>query len=128
MEPYSPQVLAHYTEPRNPGALPGATGRGRSGDGAGGDLMIEIAIRASGDVVEEARFRAFGCSATIAAASATTVLLRGRDLPGARTLSAEAIEAALGGLPEGKRHCAEHAALAARAAVEDHERGMRDER
>lgn len=114
---YTPQVMDHYSNPRNPGALPDATGVGQSGEGTGGDLLIQVSLRASGGVVEEARFRAFGCSASIASASATTELLQGRTLESAEALSADEIEAALGGLPPSKRHCAEHAAAAARAAA-----------
>lgn len=117
---YSQQVIDHYTEPRNPGALPGATGRGQAGDGAHGELLIQIQLRASGEVIEEARFRAFGCSASIAAASVTTELLRDRTVESALGLQAEEVERALGGLPEGKRHCASYAAEAARAAARDH--------
>ena len=69
--------------------------------------------------MEEARFRAFGCSASIASASVTTEILGGRTLESARRIEPAEIEAALGGLPESKRHCAEYAAAAARAAAED---------
>ncbi len=117
---YSPQVIEHYTNPRNPGALPDATGRGQAGDGTKGELLIQIQIRASGNVVEEARFRAFGCSASIAAASATTELLQGRAVERALELDADEVEEALGGLPESKRHCASYAADAARSAIRDH--------
>lgn len=120
MTEYSPEVIDHYTDPRNPGALPDATGTGQAGQGSGGELMIRIQVRAAGGVVEEARFRAFGCSASIAAASVTTELLRGRSVAAASLLDAAEVERALGGLPESKRHCAAYAAEAARAATRDH--------
>ncbi|MDP9351241.1 MAG: iron-sulfur cluster assembly scaffold protein [Chloroflexota bacterium] len=117
---YSLEVIDHYSHPRNPGALPDATGRGQSGQGTGGELLIQIAIRAKNGVVEEARFRAFGCSASIASASMATELLAGRTLPRALELGPEEIEQALGGLPASRQHCAAHAAAAARDAVQDH--------
>ena len=117
---YSAEVIEHYTNPRNPGALPGATGKGQAGEGTGGELLIQIHLRVSGEIIEGARFRAFGCSASIAAASVTTELLEGRRLDAALELEVAEVERALGGLPESKRHCAEYAAEAARAAVRDH--------
>ena len=116
---YTPQVIDHFTNPRNPGVLPDATGRGQAGEGTRGELMIQISIRAQDGVVEEARFRAFGCSASIASASVTTELLAGRTIASALELAPEEIKAALGGLPESKSHCAHYAAEAARAAAED---------
>ena len=116
---YTDQVRDHFSNPRNPGALPDATGRGQAGEGTSGELMIQLTVRAPAGTVEEARFRAFGCSASIAAASVATELLLGRTLAAAAELSPEEIEAALGGLPEGKRHCARYAAEAARAAARD---------
>lgn len=116
---YTPQVIEHFSNPRNPGALPDPTGRGQAGEGANGELMIQISLRAPDGVVEEARFRAFGCSASIASASVATELLRGRTLQAASALSAREIEDALGGLPESKRHCARYAADAAQSAARD---------
>jgi len=117
---YTPEVVEHFQNPRNPGALPNATGNGQEGDGTNGELLIQIQIRANAQTVMEARFRAFGCSASIASASVTTELLQGRSLRSALTLDAAEIEDALLGLPVNKRHCAEYAAKAARAAVRDH--------
>lgn len=114
---YTPQVIDHYENPRNPGTLPDADGVGQAGDGRNGDLLIRISLRSAGGVVEEARFRAFGCSASIASASVATELLAGRSLEAAEQLAPEEIEAALGGLPDHKRHCARYAAEAARAAA-----------
>lgn len=119
---YTPLVIEHFTNPRNPGSLPDATGTGQSGDGSNGEILIQIALRAGGGadgVIEEARFRAFGCSASIASASVVTELLQGRTLGAALTLGADEVEAALGGLPASRKHCAEHAVRAARAAAAD---------
>lgn len=116
---YTDAVREHFANPRNPGKLADATGSGQAGEGTGGDLMIQIGIRAPEGVVEEARFRAFGCSATIASASVTTELLKGRSLQQVLALGAEEVDAALGGLPACKRHCAAYAAEAAHAAARD---------
>ncbi len=120
MTEYSTQVIEHYSNPRNPGTLPEATGWGQAGQGTNGELLIQFSIRAVEDVIEEARFRAFGCSASIASASATTELLIGRPLQQALALQGDDVQQALGGLPTHKQHCATYAAAAARAAVQDH--------
>ncbi len=120
MAEYTPQVIEHYEHPRNPGALPNATGKGQAGGGEDGEILIQIQIRAEDDSITVAHFRAFGCSASIASASVTTELLRGRSLPSALELDATEILDALNGLPVDKHHCAEYAASAARAAVQDH--------
>ena len=114
---YAPKVIDHFTSPRNVGSLPEATGCGLAGDGVDGSLRIEVSVRATAGWIHEARFRAFGCSAAIAAASVTTELLTGATLDDAQRLTAKAIEAALGGLPPDKRYCADYAALAASRAV-----------
>lgn len=120
MAEYTPQVIEHYEHPSNPGALPNATGKGQAGGGVDGEILIQIQIRAEGDSITAARFRAFGCSASIASASVTTELLQGSSLRSALVLDAPEILDALNGLPADKRHCAEYAASAARAAVRDH--------
>jgi len=99
VQPYSAVVLDHFAAPRNLGRLPDANGHGVAGDLVTGATRIEIALRIEGGVVRDARFRAIGCSATIAAASLATTLLIGRSADEAAALDAEAIVRALDGLP-----------------------------
>jgi NifU-like protein involved in Fe-S cluster formation len=90
-----------------------ADGIGRVDDRAT-DTMVQLFIKLSGArMVERATFRTFGCSACIAASSVMTELLVGR----AHAPSAEDVNAALGGLPEDKRYCADLVAEAASKAV-----------
>ncbi len=98
-QPYSAIVLDHFAAPRNLGRLPGANGHGVVGDLVTGATRIEMALRIDGGVVRDARFRAIGCSATIAAASLATTLLIGRPVAEAAALTAAALVAALDGLP-----------------------------
>lgn len=114
---YSDAVIDHATNPRNVGTLDPADGVGTDGNPVY-DNQVRIAIRLAGSRVAMARFKAFGCSATIAAASMATELAIGRELAAARTVDARAIELALGGLPDEKRHCAVVAAGALRRALE----------
>ena len=91
----------------------GMRGVGRSSPVADTDL------RALADTSSRARSSSDRPSASIASASVTTELLKGRALRSALDLGPEEIEAALGGLPESRKYCAEYAARAARAAAED---------
>lgn len=102
---YSERAADHFRNPRNVGDLPGAThvGEARHDRTA---ARVRLALRVERDRVVEARFRALGCSGTIAAASVTTELVRGRTLEEAARLEPQEIEAALGGLPEDRAHCA----------------------
>ncbi|HEX5506412.1 MAG TPA: iron-sulfur cluster assembly scaffold protein [Thermomicrobiales bacterium] len=119
---YSPQVLDHFARPRNLGRLPDADGRGAAGDRRDGTVWIEVAIRVAGEVVADARFRALGCSAAIAASSMATTLIAGRPVAAAGALTADEITAALGGLPAARLYAPALAAEAVRAAVADYAR------
>jgi nitrogen fixation protein NifU and related proteins len=123
-ESYSQQVLDHFARPRNLGRLPDASGTGTAGDLRDGPVQITIAVRlergAAGEArVAASRFRAFGCSAAIAAASMATVLIEGRTATEAAALTPEAITAALGGLPEDRLYAPALAAEAAQRAIAD---------
>ena len=114
---YGPVVVDHATNPRNVGSLEAASGVGTDGNPLV-DSSVRIAVRLACDRVEAVRFRAFGCSATIAAASMATELAAGQDMAAARQIDADTIERALGGLPLEKRHCAAVAAGALRRALD----------
>ena len=113
---YSETVVEHATNPRNVGALEGADGVGADGNPVYGNL-VRIYVAVAAGHVRAARFKAFGCSATIAAASMATELATGAPLAAARALDAAAIEGALGGLPPEKRYCAGVAASALQRAL-----------
>jgi nitrogen fixation NifU-like protein len=114
---YNPTIVEHATNPRNVGTLDGADGVGADGNPVYGNL-VRIYLRVAEGRIAAARFKAFGCSATIAAASVTTELATGASLAEAQGVDAAAIERALGGLPADKQHCAAVAAGALRQAVD----------
>ena len=118
---YTDTVIEHATNPRNVGVLVEANAVGTDGNPVYGNL-VRLSLRVEDGRVQAARFKAFGCSATIAAASMTTVLATGIALRQARLLDAVAIETALGGLPAEKRYCAAVAATALHRALDECER------
>ncbi len=113
---YSARATDHFRRPRNVGDLRGAThvGEARHERTA---ARVRLSLRIEGDLVVEARFRALGCSGTIAACSVTTELVAGRPVAEVASLSPAAVEAALDGLPEDRAHCAPLVVEALRRAL-----------
>jgi nitrogen fixation NifU-like protein len=114
---YTDVVIDHATRPRNVGVLERPDGVGTDGNPVYGNL-VRISVCVADGRVTAARFKAFGCSATIAAASMATELATGAPLLVARALDGAAIERALGGLPPGKRYCAAVAVSALQRALD----------
>lgn len=113
---YSPTVLDHFQNPRNVGDLPDADAAGEAGNPVNGNSLT-LWLKIAGERIEAARFRAFGCAATIAAGSKMTEWVIGKTVEEALTIDNDTIAGALGGLPPTKRHCSVLAADAIRASI-----------
>jgi nitrogen fixation NifU-like protein len=117
---YSEIVLDHFENPRNVGEVTATAATAVVESRDCGDRM-KLSLRVSEDgIITEARFRAFGCVAAIAASSMTTELLRGRDLDSAAALTDRQVAEALGGLPPSKVHCSVMAREAIREAIKNY--------
>ncbi len=116
---YSRTVLDHFANPRNVGVIEDADGYARVESQVHSDL-IDLYIQVKEGRITRVRYRVQGCVAAIASSSMTSQLARGLPLDGAAKLTAEQVAAALGGLPESKRHCSVLAPSALRQAVEDY--------
>ena len=115
---YSDIAIDHLTRPRNAGTLAEPSGSGSDTNPSCGDRTT-FTVRMVDDRVSELRFRTFGCTAAIAAASVLTELATGLAVPAAMRLEAGDILNALGGLPQRKEACALMAIGALRAALLD---------
>ncbi len=115
---YSPVATDHFTNPRNVGVVEPPDGKGQDANPACGDFT-RISVRLRDGAVAEARFKTFGCSAAIAAASMVTTLATGRTIADAAGLTVADLLAALGGLPAGKEGDALMAVGALRSALAD---------
>jgi nitrogen fixation protein NifU and related proteins len=102
---YSPQVLDHFQNPRNPGVVPDADARVEIENPACGDVL-ELTARVANGRVEEIRFRAKGCVAAMACASALTEIVSGVRVSDARQVQREEVLKKVGGLPEASGHAA----------------------
>jgi len=121
MERYSELVMEHFMHPRNVGVIEDADGVGVEGNPVCGDMMeMFIKVRPEDEVIEDIKFRTFGCGAAIATSSIATEMIKGKTIEEALALTNKAIAEALGGLPPIKMHCSVLAADALKAAVADY--------
>ena len=117
---YSEKVLDHFQHPRNVGEIPDADGVGMVGNAKCGDIM-QMFIKVNDDeIIEDVKFKTFGCGAAIATSSMATELIKGKSIDEALTLSNDAVVEALEGLPPIKIHCSVLAEEAVKAAVDDY--------
>ena len=113
-----PLLKAHFLHPRQVGDPQGADGLGRAENQACGD-RLELGVWVGEGRVSQVRFRAEGCSATLAAASLVSTALDGATLEQANALDCAALIASAGGLPPAKRHAAQVVARALAGALAD---------
>lgn len=116
---YSDLVMDHFSNPRNVGEIPDADGVGTEGNPVCGDIM-KIYIKVKENVIEDIKFKTFGCGAAIATSSMVTEMVKGKTLDEAMTVSNKMVAEALGGLPGNKMHCSNLAADALHKAIEDY--------
>jgi nitrogen fixation NifU-like protein len=118
---YSDKVIDHYENPRNVGTLDkdsGNVGTGMVGAPACGDVMrLQIQVNAEG-VIEDAKFKTYGCGSAIASSSLLTEWVKGKTLDEARAIKNTEIAEELA-LPPVKVHCSVLAEDAIKAAIED---------
>lgn len=118
---YSDKVLDHYENPRNVGSLDKSdpsVGTGMVGAPACGDVMkLQIKVNDSG-IIEDAKFKTYGCGSAIASSSLVTEWLKGKSLDEAAQIKNSAIAEELA-LPPVKIHCSVLAEDAIKAAVAD---------
>jgi nitrogen fixation NifU-like protein len=119
---YSDKVLDHYTNPRNVGSFDkGSTevGTGLVGAPECGDVMkLQIKVNAATGVIEDAKFKTFGCGSAIASSSLATEWVKGKTVDEALTIKNTDIVKELA-LPPVKIHCSVLAEDAIRAAIGD---------
>jgi nitrogen fixation NifU-like protein len=101
----SPELIEHFRNPRNVGELPSPAVTVEVSNPVCGDILRLSAVIEDGRVTES-RFKVRGCTASIAAGSALTELLAGRDKANLKTLQASDIEQAVGGLSNESKHAA----------------------
>lgn len=114
---YSELVLEHFRNPRNAGKLANASAEVQATNPVCGDIL-ELAVRVENSQIAEARFLCRGCATSIACGSFLTVRLTGCSVAEVRSITAENISEALGGLPPATSHGAQLAIDALRGLLE----------
>ncbi|MFC1607457.1 iron-sulfur cluster assembly scaffold protein [Candidatus Latescibacterota bacterium] len=95
-------------------------GVGKEGNPVCGDVM-ELRIKVKDGIVEDAKFKTFGCCAAIATSSMVTEMVIGKTVEEAELISKKAVAEALDGLPPAKMHCSNLAADALHDAILDYQ-------
>jgi nitrogen fixation NifU-like protein len=113
---YSPQVLEHFRNPRNVGELGEPARTVEVVNPACGDIL-RLSARFDSGAITKVAFKARGCTASIAAGSALTEMLLGKSEADLSSVTAAAIEAAIGGLPAESKHAASLCEDAVRALM-----------
>ena len=120
---YSEKVIDHLENPRNVGSLDRDAedvGTGMVGAPACGDVMkLQLRINDSG-IIEDAKFKTFGCGSAIASSSLVTTMVKGKTIDDALTISNSQIAQELS-LPPVKIHCSVLAEDAIKAAIADYQ-------
>ena len=122
---YSNKVLEHYENPRNVGSMPKddqSVGTGLVGAPECGDVMkLQVKVNPETGVIDDAKFKTFGCGSAIASSSLATEWLKGKTLDEALAIKNTDIVAELS-LPPVKIHCSVLAEDAIKAAIADYQK------
>ena len=116
---YSEKVMDHFKNPRNMGEIPDANAVGEVGNAKCGDIM-KMYMKIEDGVIEDVKFKTFGCGAAVATSSMATELVKGKTIDEALSLTNKAVMEALDGLPPVKVHCSVLAEEAISAAIQDY--------
>lgn len=116
---YSEKVMDHFTNPRNVGEIEDANGVGEVGNAKCGDIM-KMYLKIENGVIEDVKFKTFGCGAAIATSSMATEMIKGKTVEEALKLTNSAVVEALEGLPPVKIHCSVLAEQAIKTALADY--------
>ncbi|MDD3429570.1 MAG: Fe-S cluster assembly scaffold protein NifU [Oscillospiraceae bacterium] len=116
---YSAKVMDHFANPRNVGELADANGVGEVGNAKCGDIM-KMYLKIENNVIEDVKFKTFGCGAAIATSSIATEMIKGKTIDEALQLTNKAVVEALDGLPPVKLHCSVLAEQAVKSALSDY--------
>jgi len=118
---YSEKVMDHFQNPRNVGEIKDADGTGEIGNPVCGDMM-SFYIKVKDNVIDDVKFKTFGCGAAIAVSSMVSEMAIGKTLDEAMNITNASVAKELGGLPPNKMHCSNLGADALHKAIEDYKK------
>ena len=117
---YSDKVMDHFQNPRNVGEIENASGVGTVGNAKCGDIMRIYLDIDENQVIQDCKFKTFGCGAAVATSSMAKEMVKGKTIQEAMQVTNKAVMEALDGLPPVKVHCSLLAEEAIHAALWDY--------
>lgn len=122
---YTKEVLDHFQNPRNMGAIENADIVGTEGNPSCGDVMkifLKVEKNENGEnYIKDIKFQTMGCAAAIATSSMVTELAKGKTIKEAKKITNQDVAKALGNLPKIKMHCSHLAEETLKKAIKDWE-------
>ena len=119
MPVYSEKVMEHFMHPRNVGEIENADGIGEEGNPVCGDMMT-FYIKVKDNLLEDVKFKTFGCGAAIAVSSMVSEMAKGKTIEEALKITPALVATELEGLPKNKYHCSNLGAQALHKAIQDY--------
>jgi len=117
---YTEKVMEHFNNPRNMGEIENPSGVGTVGNAQCGDIMRVYLDISDEGIIQDVKFKTFGCGAAVATSSMATELVKGKTVQDALLVTNSAVCEALDGLPPIKVHCSLLAEEAIHAALWDY--------
>jgi nitrogen fixation NifU-like protein len=117
---YTEKVMDHFEHPRNVGEIENASGMGTVGNAKCGDIMRIYLDIDDNQIIQDVKFKTFGCGAAVATSSMATEMVKGKSVQEAMEVTNKAVCEALDGLPPVKVHCSLLAEEAIHAALWDY--------
>lgn len=117
---YTEKVMDHFEHPRNVGEIENPSGLGTVGNAKCGDIMRMYLDIDENQIIQDVKFKTFGCGAAVATSSMATELVKGKSIQEAMEITNKAVCEALDGLPPVKVHCSLLAEEAIHAALWDY--------
>jgi len=125
MVSYNEKVMQHFMNPHNVGEIENADGVGQVGNPVCGDMMT-FNIKVKDNIIDDVKFKTFGCGAAIAVSSMVSDIAKGKTLEEALKITNKDVANELGGLPKNKMHCSNLGADALHAAIKDYQEKLKN--
>ena len=125
MVSYNEKVMQHFMNPHNVGEIENADGVGQVGNPVCGDMMT-FNIKFKDNIIDDVKFKTFGCGAAIAVSSMVSDIAKGKTLEEALKITNKDVANELGGLPKNKMHCSNLGADALHAAIKDYQEKIKN--
>jgi nitrogen fixation protein NifU and related proteins len=127
MVSYNEKVMQHFMNPHNVGEIENADGVGQVGNPVCGDMMT-FNIKVRDNIIDDVKFKTFGCGAAIAVSSMVSDIAKGKTLEEALKITNKDVANELGGLPKNKMHCSNLGADALHEAIKDYQKKIKNKK